>query len=118
VVASVHATARRRFSAAAWKRKSERLSATSVASLRTNRAAFGAGDTFVVARAVGTTVLGADGGRVDLSVRVGRATVAVGDAIGWHPTTADAARLMMRSIRFTRSVLNDLVVTASHLEDS
>jgi hypothetical protein len=88
VVASLHMTARRRFSPAAWKRKCGRSSATS-------RPSLGAGDTFVVGACGAGARLAADGvGDIGAS----------GEATGWQPMTAQAANARARSIRLMRSV--------------
>jgi hypothetical protein len=79
--------------------------------------ALGGGDTCVVGATVGATVLDRDGGTVDRSVGPD-GEVADGDAIGWHPRTADPAKHITRSIRFTRSLSNDIVPAASDLERS
>jgi len=55
---------------------------------------------------VGNTELDGDGGfavgTAGLSTGVDRDAETGDNATGWHPATADAARLMTRSIRLTR----------------
>jgi hypothetical protein len=78
----------------------------------------GAGDTFVVGTTDGATVIDGDGATVDFSVGLEGETTVVGDPAGWHPTTAEAARLITRSIRITWSVSDELGLSESHLKRS
>ncbi len=63
-------------------------------------------------------MLDGDGRRVGLAVGPDGEAAIDGDATGWHPTITDAAKLITRSIRFTRSLSNHLAATASHLDES